>query len=108
VQPDPSSSSLPETVGAAIDDATAALDALAALGEEIEDEWQYVQDLSGAWLARLGDVTAARGSEVLPRDAAAAVARLSDETGLITDPHRAIDWLSTFPQAILVALGERP
>ena len=25
-----------------------------------------------------------------------------------SDPHRAIDWLSTFPQVVLVALGERP
>ena len=24
---------------------------------------------------------------------------------MITDPHRAIDWLSTFPQVVLVALG---
>ena len=26
----------------------------------------------------------------------------------ITDPHRAIDWLSTYPQVVLIALGERP
>ena len=37
-----------------------------------------------------------------------AVARVVDESGLIADPHRAIDWLSTFPQLALVALGERP
>ena len=30
------------------------------------------------------------------------------EVGLITDPHRAIDWLSTFPQVVLLAAGERP
>ena len=30
------------------------------------------------------------------------------EAGLIEDPHRAIDWLSTFPQVVLAAIGERP
>ena len=36
------------------------------------------------------------------------VARAVDEARLISDPHRAIDWLSTLPQVVLVALGERP
>jgi hypothetical protein len=31
-----------------------------------------------------------------------------DQIARIDDPHRAIDWLSTFPQVVLVALGERP
>ena len=31
-----------------------------------------------------------------------------DEIGRIEDPHRAIDWLSTFPQVVLLAIGERP
>ena len=26
-----------------------------------------------------------------------------DEAGLIRDPHRAIDWLSTLPQVVLLA-----
>jgi hypothetical protein len=30
------------------------------------------------------------------------------EIARISDPHRAIDWLSTFPQVTLLALGERP
>ena len=35
----------------------------------------------------------------------AAIDRAIDEIGRIEDPHRAIDWLSTFPQVVLVALG---
>ena len=31
-----------------------------------------------------------------------------DEIGRIEDPHRAIDWLSTFPQVVLLAMDERP
>ena len=31
----------------------------------------------------------------------AAVDRAIDEIGRIDDPHRAIDWLSTFPQVVL-------
>ncbi len=38
----------------------------------------------------------------------AAIDRLIDEVDRITDPHRAIDWLSTFPQVALLALGETP
>ncbi len=37
-----------------------------------------------------------------------AVDRAIDEIGRIVDPHRAIDWLSTFPQVVLVAVGEVP
>ena len=42
------------------------------------------------------------------RSSLAAVDALDRESGAIDDPHRAIDWLSTFPQLLLVALGERP
>jgi len=38
----------------------------------------------------------------------AAVDRLIDEVGRIADAHRAIDWLSTFPQVLLAAMGEQP
>ena len=34
--------------------------------------------------------------------------KLSAEAAAIDDPHRAIDWLSTYPQVLLVAVGERP
>jgi hypothetical protein len=108
VQPDPSAASLPDTFGSAIAVALDAYETLVALGEEIEDEWQYVQDLADAWRTRLDEVDAARGDESLAPAAGAAIARLRDEASLIADPHRAIDWLSTFPQVALVALGERP
>ena len=81
--------------------------ALTELGEEIEDEWSYVKDLAEAWRDRLEAVAAARGAE--PRSAARRRHRPAiDEIGRIDDPHRAIDWLSTFPQVVLLALGERP
>jgi hypothetical protein len=80
--------------------------ALEALGEEIEDEWTYVTDLEAAWRARLDEVAAARGAEPVAPPIAAAVDQAIEEIGLVRDPHRAIDWLSTFPQVVLVALGE--
>ncbi len=87
----------------------AALGRLAALGETIEDEWTYVQDLQTVWTARLRVVAAADrpASMHLPLvELEAAVDRLVAEADLITDPHRAIDWLSTLDQVTLVALGE--
>ncbi len=88
-----------------------ALDAYAVLeerGEEIEDEWSYVADLTDAWRTRLDAVAAHRGAADAPDEAGAAVDLAIDEVGRIEDPHRAIDWLSTFPQVVLVAIGERP
>jgi hypothetical protein len=108
VPPVESSPAIPETIGAAIDDARDALDALVSLGEEIEDEWQYVQDLAGAWRDQLDAVDAGRSDEPLLPERGAAVQRVCVEAGLIEDPHRAIDWLSTFPQVVLAAIGERP
>jgi hypothetical protein len=81
---------------------------LAEVAEEIDDEWSYIQDLTDAWRARFDDVGAARGSELLEGDVVAAIDAAIDEASRIDDPHRAIDWLSTFPQVVLVALGERP
>jgi hypothetical protein len=97
---------MPTTVAAAVDRAQAALDALRTRGEDVADEWQYVTDLGTTWAARLGDVAVARGDEALSDAAGAAIERLADEAGSIDDPHKAIDWLSTFPQAALLALGE--
>ena len=94
------------TVGAVIATALDAYAALQSLGEEIEDEWTYVTDLAAAWTARLQAVAAARGMEPAPAGVDAAVDAAVIQIGLITDPHRAIDWLSTFPQVVLVALGE--
>ena len=48
---------------------------------------------------------AARGDESLAPGTRPAVARVVDEAALIDDPHRAIDWLSTLPQVVLIALG---
>jgi hypothetical protein len=79
---------------------------LAATAEPVEDEWQYVADLGTVWRARLAGVLEARGSEEAPAGAEDAIVALVAEAGLITDPHRAIDWLSTLPQVALAALGE--
>jgi hypothetical protein len=95
-----------------LDDVIArALDAYASLtglGEEVEDEWSYVNDLADAWRTRLSEVAAARGAEVAEAATVEAVDAAAGEVGRIEDPHRAIDWLSTFPQVVLIALGERP
>jgi hypothetical protein len=95
-----------ETVAAAVERAHAAMAALRTLGEEVADEWQYVTDLDAAWGERLDSVVVARGTEVLASSSSAAIERAAAETGLISDPHRAIDWLSTFPQIVLFALDE--
>lgn len=94
------------TIGDVIDRALAAYETLQGLGEEIEDEWSYVNDLTTAWRDRLAEVAALRGGEVAAPGVPAAVDRAVAEIEAITDPHRAIDWLSTFPQVVLVALGE--
>jgi hypothetical protein len=98
----------PSTVDEAVALAVASCDRLEELGHEIADEWQYVTDLAAAWAARLRLVAAGRGPEPLSQPLAAAVETAAAEAALITDPHRAIDWLSTFPQVVLAALGERP
>lgn len=87
--------------------AIAAEAGLAALGEEIEDEWSYVNDLEAAWRERF-EALAVRGEDPVDERVAAAVERAIEETRLVTDPHRAIDWMSTFPLVVLVALGEAP
>jgi hypothetical protein len=94
------------TVADVLDRALGAVDTLEAAADPIADEVVYVDDLAGAWRARLAAVRAARGAEPVPPGAAAAIEELVDEAALIDDPHRAIDWLSTLPQAALAALGE--
>ncbi len=103
---------------ALVERVVAAIGRLVALGETIEDEWTYVHDLETVWTARLRAVAAAQAaaaslgpgsSAPSPRAVAeleTALDRLVVEADLVTDPHRAIDWLSTLPQATLVALGE--
>jgi hypothetical protein len=94
------------TVDAAIGRALAAYDDLVELGETVDDEWSYVQDLAEAWRGRLEDVGRDRAGELLEPAVDAAVDAAIGEILRIADPHRAIDWLSTFPQVALVALGE--
>ena len=96
------------TVDAAVARVLTAYDALIGLGEEIDDEWSYINDLATAWRDRFDEVAAARTGVALAPEADAAIDRAIDEIGRITDPHRAIDWLSTFPQVTLLALGETP
>ena len=79
---------------------------LADLGEEIEDEWSYVNDLDETWSARLTDLADRHGDDPADPAMSAAVDEAIAETAAIADPHRAIDWLSTFPQIVLLALGE--
>jgi 3-hydroxy-3-methylglutaryl CoA synthase len=97
-----------ETVRDALDRALDAYVVLEELGEQIEDEWSYVADLTDAWRTRFDEVAAHRGDADAPDDVSAAIDHAIDEIARIEDPHRAIDWLSTFPQVVLIAIGERP
>ena len=91
-------------IGRALD----AYAALAELGEEIDDEWTYVDALSTAWRDRLDAVAAERHGQQVGEAVVAAIETAAAEARRISDPHRAIDWLSTFPQVVLVALDEQP
>jgi hypothetical protein len=97
---------MPETVADLVARALAAFDALTVTAEPVSDELQYVADLTTVWGARLRAVAAARGAEAAPAGAEAALDALAAEAAKVTDPHRAIDWLSTLPQIALAALGE--
>ena len=94
------------TVSDAIERATHAYALLAELAETVEDEWSYVTDLHAAWQARLDAVAGARADGSIGPPVDGAVDAAIDEIASLEDPHRAIDWLSTFPQVVLLALGE--
>jgi hypothetical protein len=96
------------TLSLAIDRALAAYAELTELAEDIEDEWSYVNDLASAWRDRLEAAAAGDASATIDPAADAAIDRSVDEIARISDPHRAIDWLSTFPQVVLLAIGEEP
>ena len=96
------------TVADAIERALSAYAELTELGEDVEEERSYVNDLASAWRDHLEVVALARAGVSLDPVVDAAIDRAIDEIGRITDPHRAIDWLSTFPQVVLLALGELP
>jgi hypothetical protein len=81
--------------------------ALVEVGEQIEDEWQYITDLAEAWSTDLRQLGAADSRPLDPATEEAVSAAI-EEIGLIGDPHRAIDWLSTFPQIVRLALEGRP
>ena len=83
-----------------------AFDGLVATAAPVSDELQYVADLETVWIARLQAVADARGLEAAPPGAEAAIEALEAEAAAISDPHRAIDWLSTLPQVALASLGE--
>ena len=51
------------TIHDSLDAALEAYDRLGLLGEDIEDEWTYVTDLTAAWRDRLEAVDQARGDE---------------------------------------------
>jgi hypothetical protein len=97
-----------DTVHGVIERALAAHDGLQLLAEDVDDEWAYIQDLTRAWRDRLMAVAEAQGADAVGDDVVAAIDRLAEEVGAIDDPHRAIDWLSTYPQVVLLAVGQRP
>jgi hypothetical protein len=85
--------------------ATEAYQGLADLGETVEDEWQYVTDLVDAYLPSIRGLAAEDPGRALAAEVVAAVDEAIAEIALITDPHKAIDWLSTFPHVVALALG---
>jgi hypothetical protein len=95
----------PATRGAAGELAVAAVDALAELGESVEDEWTYVTALADAGRARVRRAAGPDAASPLAPAAGAAVAAACAEAARIADPHRAIDWLSTLPAIVELALG---
>ena len=89
----------------------AALDAYAGLqsvAEEVDDEWTYVQDLTAVHSERLQAIAAEDAGRPLDPAVAAAITAACEEVARIADPHRAIDWLSTFPSVVAVAFGREP
>jgi hypothetical protein len=84
--------------------AAASYRALAELAESVEDEWQYVNDLVDAYLPSIRALAGDDDESSFAPDRIAAVDEAIAEIGLISDPHKAIDWLSTFPHVVALAL----
>jgi hypothetical protein len=97
--------SIPATAGQVVDRAAEAYSALAELAETIEDEWQYVTDLVDFYLPGIRSLAEPDPGAILPPAQVAAVDEAISEIALIEDPHKAIDWLSTFPHVVGLALG---
>jgi hypothetical protein len=96
------------TVAEALDAALEAYAELTELGETIDEEWSYIQDLTEAWGARIDEIRATRGAAPVAPIVVAALEAVAEHARTIEDPHRAIDWLSTYPQVVLLAVGETP
>jgi hypothetical protein len=94
----------PSLAGDVLAIAVAAYDLLAELGETVEDEWTYVTKLVQVGRGRLRAAVPDAGASA-SAEQASALAALAAEAGRITDPHRAIDWLSTFPAVAELVLG---
>ncbi len=94
-----------EKAGEVADRAAEAYLALAELAETIEEEWQYVTDLVAAYEPSIRALAAPDRRRSIGAERVAAVDEAIAEIALITDPHKAIDWLSTFPQVVGLALG---
>jgi hypothetical protein len=94
------------TIATLIARAQEGLEALALLGEDVEDEWTYVTDLVSAQTLRFTEIAERRADEPAGERTERAVDELLTEIGLIEDPHRAIDWLSTYPDLVALALEE--
>lgn len=98
----------PASVRDAVDRAIAAYADLQGVAEDVEDEWMYIVDLTSAHRERLEAVADADGDRGIDPAVGSAVEAACEEIGRITDPHRAIDWLSTFPSVVAIALGREP
>lgn len=96
----------PRSVAQLLEAAAGGIDGLATIGERVGDELQYVTDLATVYRGRFAQVALERGSETVSPAVGRAVDAALDEARRIEDPHRAIDWLSTLPQVVLLALGE--
>lgn len=96
------------TASEVIERVLAAYHALGELGESVVDEWQYVNDLVAVHTADLRALATADPGRTLRPAEISAVDLAIEEIGLIVDPHRAIDWLSTFPQIVRLAVGPVP
>ena len=105
-----SESGQPNSAADVVARAAEAYQALADLAESVEDEWQYVTDLVDAYLPSIGGLAGVDPGRALAAEAVEAVDEAIAEIALITDPHRAIDWLSTFPHVVAMSLGgvDRP
>ena len=89
-----------------------ALDAyaeLTELAEDVDDEWTYITDLDRRLAGPAGGRRGRSRRRAARRDhRRSPLTAVAEEARAIEDPHRAIDWLSTYPQVVLLALGERP